>query len=137
MEKWLIVAMFTQVLLTFIIMFIMGNRRFRAAKQKTIEMKDFLTMELEKAGSDVRVADRNFINQFEMPVLFFIACLTALQLNAVGYMFVALAWVYVLLRVVHSYIHLTSNTLKVRYYSFVISSLVMLSMWVVILTRVF
>jgi len=50
---------------------------------------------------------------------------------------VALAWVYVLLRVVHSYIHLTSNTLKVRYYSFVISSLVMLSMWVVILTRVF
>ncbi|WP_421420585.1 MAPEG family protein (plasmid) [Pseudoalteromonas lipolytica] len=137
MEKWLIVAMFTQVLLTFIIMFIMGKRRFRAAKQKTIEMKDFLTMELEKAGSDVRVADRNFINQFEMPVLFFIACLTALQLNAVGYMFVALAWVYVLLRVVHSYIHLTSNTLKVRYYSFVISSLVMLSMWMVILTRVF
>lgn len=137
MEKWLIVAMFTQVLLTFIIMFIMGKRRFRAAKQKTIEMKDFLTMELEKAGSDVRVADRNFINQFEMPVLFFIACLTALQLNAVGYMFVALAWVYVLLRVVHSYIHLTSNTLKVRYYSFVISSLVMLSMWVIILTRVF
>lgn len=137
MEKWLIVAMFTQVLLTFIIMFIMGKRRFRAAKQKTIEMKDFLTMELEKAGSDVRVADRNFINQFEMPVLFFIACLTALQLNAVGYMFVALAWVYVLLRVVHSYIHLTSNTLKMRYYSFVISSLVMLSMWVVILTRVF
>ncbi|MCC9660545.1 MAPEG family protein [Pseudoalteromonas sp. MB41] len=137
MEKWLIVAMFTQVLLTFIIMFIMGKRRFRAAKQKTIEMKDFLTMELEKAGSDVRVADRNFINQFEMPVLFFIACLTALQLNAVGYMFVALAWGYVLLRVVHSYIHLTSNTLKVRYYSFVISSLVMLSMWVVILTRVF
>ncbi|MGX1111109.1 hypothetical protein ACSSVW_000488 [Pseudoalteromonas sp. MBR-15] len=137
MEKWLIVAMFTQVLLTFIIMFIMGKRRFRAAKQKTIEMKDFLTMELEKAGSDVRVADRNFINQFEMPVLFFIACLTALQLNAVGYMFVALAWGYVLLRVVHSYIHLTSNTLKVRYYSFVISSLVMLSMWVIILTRVF
>ena len=137
MEKWLIVAMFTQVLLTFSIMFIMGKRRFRAAKQKTIEMKDFLTMELEKAGSDVRVADRNFINQFEMPVLFFIACLTALQLNAVGYMFVALAWVYVLLRVLHSYIHLTSNTLKVRYYSFVISSLVMLSMWVVILTRVF
>ncbi|MBE0353322.1 MAPEG family protein [Pseudoalteromonas lipolytica] len=137
MEKWLIVAMFTQVLLTFIIMFIMGKRRFRAAKQKTIEMKDFLTMELEKAGSDVRVADRNFINQFEMPVLFFTACLTALQLNAVGYMFVALAWVYVLLRVLHSYIHLTSNTLKVRYYSFVISSLVMLSMWVVILTRVF
>ena len=71
MEKWLIVAMFTQVFLTFAVMYIMGKRRFRAAKQKTIEMKDFLTMELEKAGDNVRVADRNFINQFEMPMLFF------------------------------------------------------------------
>ncbi len=105
MEKWLIVAMFTQVFLTFAVMYIMGKRRFSAAKQKTIEMKDFLTMELEKAGDNVRVADRNFINQFEMPVLFFIASLTALQVNAVGTVFVALAWVYVALRIIHSVIH--------------------------------
>ncbi|WP_105180300.1 MAPEG family protein [Pseudoalteromonas sp. T1lg21] len=137
MEKWLIVAMFTQVLLTFIVMYIMGKRRFRAAKQKTIEMKDFLTMDLEKAGTDVRVADRNFINQFEMPVLFFIGCLTALQVNAVGTVFVALAWVYVALRIIHSVIHLTSNTLKARYYSFVVSSFIMLIMWVLILVRIF
>ncbi|GGE95079.1 MAPEG family protein [Pseudoalteromonas gelatinilytica] len=137
MEKWLIVAMFTQVLLTFIVMYIMGKRRFRAAKQKTIGMKDFLTMDLEKAGTDVRVADRNFINQFEMPVLFFIACLTALQVNAVGTVFVALAWVYVALRIIHSVIHLTSNTLKARYYSFVVSSFIMLIMWVLILVRIF
>lgn len=137
MEKWLIVAMFTQVFLTFTVMYIMGKRRFRAVKQKTIEMKDFLTMELEKAGDNVRVADRNFINQFEMPVLFFIACLTALQVNAVGTVFVALAWVYVALRIIHSVIHLTSNTLKARYYSFVVSSFIMLIMWVLILVRIF
>ncbi len=137
MEKWLIVAMFTQVFLTFTVMYIMGKRRVRAAKQKTIEMKDFLTMELEKAGDNVRVADRNFINQFEMPVLFFIACLTALQVNAVGTVFVALAWLYVALRIIHSVIHLTSNTLKSRYYSFVVSSFIMLIMWVLILVRIF
>ena len=137
MEKWLIVAMFTQVFLTFAVMYIMGKRRFSVAKQKTIEMKDFLTMELEKAGDNVRVADRNFINQFEMPVLFFIACLTALQVNAVGTVFVALAWVYVALRIIHSVIHLTSNTLKARYYSFVVSSFIMLIMWVLILVRIF
>ncbi|MCO7250210.1 MULTISPECIES: MAPEG family protein [unclassified Pseudoalteromonas] len=137
MEKWLIVAMFTQVLLTFIVMYIMGKRRFSAAKKKTIEMKDFLTMDLEKAGSHVRLADRNFINQFEMPVLFFIACLTALQLNAVGTVFVGFAWAYVVLRIIHSFIHLTSNTLKARYYSFVISSFIMLIMWVLILITIF
>ena len=39
MEKWLIVAMFTQVFLTFTVMYIMGKRRFRAAKLKTIEIQ--------------------------------------------------------------------------------------------------
>ncbi|MEZ7276080.1 hypothetical protein EXT42_18175 [Pseudoalteromonas sp. CO302Y] len=137
MEKWLIAAMFTQVLLTFSIMVIMGRRRFTAARNKVIKMQDFLTMELDKAGSEVRVADRNFINQFEMPILFFIACLTALQVNAAGFVFVILAWVYVGLRLLHSVIHLTTNTLKLRYYSFVISSFIMLIMWLMILIRIF
>ena len=137
MEKWLIAAMFTQVLLTFSIMVIMGRRRFTAARNKVIKMQDFLTMELDKAGSEVRVADRNFINQFEMPILFFIACLTALQVNAAGFVFVILAWLYVGLRLLHSVIHLTTNTLKLRYYSFVVSSFVMLIMWLIILIRIF
>ena len=137
MEKWLIVAMFTQVLLTFSIMVIMGRRRFTAARNKVIKMQDFLTMELDKAGSEVRVADRNFINQFEMPILFFIACLTALQVHAAGFVFVILAWLYVGLRLLHSVIHLTTNTLKLRYYSFVVSSFVMLIMWLIILIRIF
>ncbi|UJX27738.1 MAPEG family protein (plasmid) [Pseudoalteromonas sp. CF6-2] len=137
MEKWLIAAMFTQVLLTFSIMVIMGRRRFTAAKNKVIKMQDFLTMELDKAGSEVRVADRNFINQFEMPILFFIACLTALQVHAAGFVFVILAWLYVGLRLLHSVIHLTTNTLKLRYYSFVVSSFVMLIMWLIILIRIF
>ncbi|WP_404343218.1 MAPEG family protein [Pseudoalteromonas mariniglutinosa] len=137
MQKWLILAMFCQVLLTFIVMVVMGRRRFRAAKNKHISMQDFATMQLAAAGDSVRVADRNFINQFEMPLLFFIACLIALQLHAVGYIFVSLAWLYVLLRVLHSYIHLTANTLKIRYYSFLISSVIMLAMWVMLLLQVF
>ncbi|WP_392353345.1 MAPEG family protein [Pseudoalteromonas sp. PB2-1] len=137
MEKWLIAAMFTQVLLTFSIMVIMGRRRFTAARNKVIKMQDFLTMKLDKAGSEVRVADRNFINQFEMPILFFIACLTALQVHAAGFVFVILAWLYVGLRLLHSVIHLTTNTLKLRYYSFVVSSFVMLIMWLIILIRIF
>ncbi|MCF7518073.1 MAPEG family protein [Pseudoalteromonas sp. L21] len=137
MEKWLIAAMFTQVLLTFSIMVIMGRRRFTAVRNKVIKMQDFLTMELDKAGSEVRVADRNFINQFEMPILFFIACLTALQVHAAGFVFVILAWLYVGLRLLHSVIHLTTNTLKLRYYSFVVSSFVMLIMWLIILIRIF
>ena len=137
MEKYLLLAMFAQVMLTFTVMVVMGRRRFSAARNKTISMQDFATMQLEKAGDDVHIAGRNFINQFEIPVLFFVACVTGVQLNAAGYVFVALAWGFVISRIIHSIIHLGSNSVKPRYYSFLLGCFLVLSMWVSLVMRVF
>lgn len=137
MEKYLLLAMFAQVMLTFTVMVVMGRRRFSAARNKTISMQDFATMQLDKAGDDVHIAGRNFINQFEIPVLFFVASVTGLQLNAAGYVFVALAWGFVISRVIHSIIHLGSNSVKLRYYSFLLGCLLVLTMWVLLVMQVF
>ena len=137
MEKYLLLAMFAQVMLTFSVMMLMGRRRFNAARNKAISMQDFATMQLDKAGDDVHIAGRNFINQFEIPMLFFIACVTGLQLNATGYVFVALAWGFVISRVIHSFIHLGSNNVKLRYYSFLLGCLLVLTMWALLVMRVF
>ena len=137
MEKYLLLAMFAQVMLTFTVMVVMGRRRFSAARNKTISMQDFATMQLDKAGDDVHIAGRNFINQFEIPVLFFVASVTGLQLNAAGYVFVALAWRFVISRVIHSIIHLGSNSVKPRYYSFLLGCLLVLTMWVLLVMQVF
>lgn len=137
MERYLLLAMFVQVLLTFTVMVIMGRRRFAAAKNKTISMDDFATMKLDNAGNHVRIADRNFINQFEIPVLFFIACLAAMQVNAVGYLFTAIAWGFVASRVLHTVIHIGENNLKPRYYSYLLGCLLVLVMWILVIFRVF
>lgn len=137
MEKYVLLAMFSQVLLTFTVMVVMGRRRFSAARNKTITMQDFATMQLNNAGDDVHIAGRNFINQFEIPMLFFVACLAALQLNAAGYVFITLAWGFVISRVIHSIIHLGSNSVKPRYYSFLLGCLLVLTMWVLLVMRVF
>lgn len=137
MEKYLLLAMFAQVLLTFAVMVIMGRRRFAAAKSKAITMGDFATMKLDNAGDTVRVADRNFINQFEVPVLFFAASLAAMQLNAVGYLFTAIAWGFVASRIIHTVIHIGANSLKPRYYCFLVGCLLVLAMWVLVILRVF
>ena len=137
MEKYLLLAMFAQVMLTFSVMMLMGRRRFNAARNKAISMQDFATMQLDKAGDDVHIAGRNFINQFEIPMLFFVACVTGLQLNATGYVFVALAWGFVISRVIHSFIHLGSNNVKLRYYSFLLGCLLVLTMWALLVMRVF
>ncbi len=66
MERIIILAMFAQVTLSLVVMIIMGKRRITAAKNKQLNLTDFKTMQLDKAGDTVRVADRNFSNQFEI-----------------------------------------------------------------------
>jgi len=51
----------------------------------------------------------HFSNQFEVPVLFYLACITALAAESVDRETVTLAWSFVSLRVVHTAIILVKN----------------------------
>lgn len=81
--------------------------------------------------SDTRAAD-NFLNLFEMPVLFYVACITIYITNTTSLLLVALAWAYVLFRVVHSIIQCSYNTVMHRFAAFILSTIVLFSMWLVV-----
>lgn len=136
MEKLIILAMFAQVLLSLIVMIIMGKRRFAAAKNKHINLTDFATMRLDSAGDNVRVADRNFTNQFEIPVLFYAGCLLAMQLNSASILVAVLAWLFVISRILHSIVHLGSNKIRIRFNLFLIGCGSVFALWLVIIWRV-
>jgi hypothetical protein len=72
---------------------------------------------------------RHFTNLFEAPVLFYAACISALAIHATGTPFLALAWVYVLLRITHTYVHTGKNVLNSRILAYFSSWLVVLAMW--------
>ncbi|MGA9795408.1 MAG: MAPEG family protein [Rhizomicrobium sp.] len=76
------------------------------------------------------LANPNFANLLEMPVLFYVICLMLFVTNRVDEMFVYLAWIYVVLRVLHSLIHLTYDNLRQRMALFALSNLVVIVMWV-------
>ncbi|WP_462159855.1 MAPEG family protein [Pseudoalteromonas sp. GB56] len=135
MTQLLVLALFAQVLLTLTVMVIMGRRRFAAARQKQIKMQQFNTMDLGDAPEQVQVAGRNFINQFEIPVLFYVASLAALATNSEGYLFVGFAWLFIVTRVIHTIIHLTSNHLRSRYLTFLAGCIVVLLMWLTLVWR--
>ncbi|ATC96945.1 hypothetical protein PTUN_b0583 [Pseudoalteromonas tunicata] len=137
MGKWLFLTVFIQVLLTFSVMYIMGKRRFAAAKNKQIEMAAFKTMALDNAPEHVIAAGRNFLTQFELPVLFYVAVLMSLQLNLTGWFSVACAGLFVLSRVIHSVIHLGSNDVFKRYKSFVLGAAILLIWWLGMLVQLF
>ncbi|MEL0653439.1 MAPEG family protein [Pseudoalteromonas issachenkonii] len=136
MEKIIILAMFTQVTLSLVVMLIMGKRRFAAAKNKQLDLSDFKTMQLDKAGDTIRVADRNFSNQFEIPVLFYAGCLLALQLNSAITLVAILACLFVATRIVHSVIHLGENNVRARFNVFLLGCICVFSIWLAMVWRV-
>jgi hypothetical protein len=83
---------------------------------------------------NTRAAD-NYKNLFEMPVLFYVLCLAlfATQLASSG--FVMAAWAYVVLRVLHSVIHVGYNKLEHRFSVFALSVALLQGMWIVFILQ--
>ena len=82
----------------------------------------------EPEGTVVKV--RHYNNMFEMPVLFYAACLTAFVLGAVGTWTVYFAWGYVIMRLIQSVVHLAHNNAVQRGMAFSLSVLFMLALWI-------
>lgn len=69
-------------------------------------------------------------NQFEYPVLFYVAVLLAIATGPISDFFVTLAWVFALARVAHALVHVTINLVALRFVVFVVSMVALLLMWV-------
>ena len=76
------------------------------------------------------VAIRHYANMFELPTVFYPACLTAFVTGGVGMWTLVFAWAYVAARTVQSVVHLTSNNTNVRGGMFVLGVLCILALWV-------
>ena len=72
-----------------------------------------------------RVAD-NYNHLHEQPTLFYALLLTAQLIGVDDGLQIALAWSYVLLRVVHSLVQATRNVIMVRFGVFALGSIVLL-----------
>lgn len=83
---------------------------------------------------DIQSAD-NLRNLFEMPVLFYTLCGFLVITKLTTPLLLACAWGYVVLRICHSWIHLTSNKVIRRFQVFVASAMVLLVMWGIFAVR--
>jgi hypothetical protein len=129
--KPLLFPLLAMVALTLVVMLRMYLARVAEFKAKRIDPDTVKTRHTfrEKITDSAHIAD-NFSNLFEMPVLFYVAMLLAINLLVSDALLVSLAWAYVGLRVVHSAIHTTYNRVMHRFYAFAASALVLLAIWI-------
>ena len=125
----LIYPVLAQVLLTFVLMFVMAMKRVRAAQARRYKLRD-IAVNTQNYPDDVKKFGNSYINQFELPVLFYLLCVI-LMIAGPGnskYYFM-LAWVFVASRIVHAFIHITSNNVIRRFYAFLVGAITLISMW--------
>ena len=117
-------ALFTLTILLLILM-----KRVRAAVNKQVQIDDFKYGESDTVPIWVCLPNRNFMNLLEVPLLFYVVSIFIFITQHVDILFVYLAWAYVVLRIVHSAIHLGYNNVVHRALIFGLSNAVLVIMW--------
>jgi len=129
--KPLLLPLLAQVLLTLIVLYTMARQRVNEMKRKKIHPQRVDNRrDSSKLFKDSAASLDNYHNQFESPVLFYVAILLTLMLMLQDSVIVVLAWIYVGLRYAHSIIHLTYNRVMHRFTIFIVSGVVLFAIWV-------
>lgn len=76
----LIYPMLAMVALTAYVLSVLFRRRTRAVKEGRVSSRYFRVFQGETEPNDAAKATRHFANLFEAPVLFYVACVTAIPL---------------------------------------------------------
>ena len=113
--------MILMVLLTFIVGLITMKHRIDNVRSGAVSLKYFKLMEGEKVPAIITKTTRCFNNMFEVPVLFYAGCILYISLGVDSQVGLVFAWIFVLMRYLQAYVHLTYNHLIHR----------MLSLWIV------
>jgi hypothetical protein len=130
-----LLPLFVQVLLTFVLGFWMAVLRVSAIRRGEVHPRDVALREPNWPKQLLQV-QWAFHNQLETPVLFYVLTILALMIRHADLAFVLLAWVFVVLRVIHAYIHVTTNYVPYRGMVFISSMLVLAIMWAIFMIRV-
>lgn len=117
--------------IVYVVWFILFIRRFRHMKAKPPAADDFSSTDRAmRYFEPVEMPANNLRNLFEMPVLYF-ALVPLLLITHLGTeVQVGLAWVYVILRGVHSAIHVGPNVIVARFGAYFASCIVLAAMWI-------
>ena len=130
-----LLPLFVQVALTFALMLGMMFLRTSALLRGDTRDADIALREPNWPRRPTQFAHA-FGNQFELPVLFYVLTILEIITRHADVLFVAMAWIFVVFRMVQALVHVTSNNVRQRGAFFGIGALVLLIMWAIFIVRI-
>lgn len=135
-QNLIVLPVAAQVLLTVTVLIVMARARSRSQKERGQDMQDLALATSADWNPPALKAANNYKNLFEMPVLFFTASAFALITRTVDAWMLGLAWLFVLSRVTHTIVHVTSNIVMWRGSVFIVGVAAVVLMWALIVWRI-
>jgi|SRR5690554_633811 hypothetical protein len=120
-----------QVFLTLIMFIMLGVRKAAAVKAGKVNRQQ-AAIDNRVWPKDVVKVSNNIANQFEAPVLFYVLCLVLYSINASAIVAIVLAWLFVLSRYAHAWVHVGSNYVPMRLRLFLFGCVVLLAMLILV-----
>ncbi|HSJ43014.1 MAG TPA: MAPEG family protein [Xanthobacteraceae bacterium] len=133
--RFVLLPLFVEVLLTFGVMF--GMMYFRTSTLRRGETR-LADISLREPNWPRRATQFGyaFANQFELPVLFYVLTILVIITRHADLLFVLLAWIFVLMRVLQAVVHVTNNNVRMRGAYYGVGSLILFIMWIIYIVRI-
>jgi hypothetical protein len=130
MIEAILIPLFIEVALAFALLFGMAALRTRDIKSGAVDRRNIALREPNWPPRTTQFMNA-FSNQFEIPVLFYVLVILLIVLHHAGWVFVILAWLFVLFRILQAGIHVTANNVLWRGQAYAVSVLILFVMWVI------
>jgi hypothetical protein len=131
----ILLPVFVQIALTFVLLVRMGTVRVASLKHGKVKLRD-VALNQNNWPPDVMQVGNSLNNQFQLPVLFYVLTGLALFTRKADLLFVILSWVFVISRIVHAGIHITSNNVTQRFAAYTVGLAILLLMWVIFAVQI-
>ena len=134
-DAGLFLPVLVQVTLTFLLGIPTAALRWRAATRRDVHPKD-VSLGEHAWPKRVQQVSNAFNNQWETPTLFYAGAAFAMIAGQSGGALVGLAWFYVVARLVHALVYVTTNHVPLRFAVFILGYVALALFWIELAMRV-
>jgi hypothetical protein len=127
--QMVLLPVLVQIGLTFALLLAMATARTSALSSRETSYKDIALGQPNWPERAIQIGNC-FRNQFEVPVLFYVLIALALPLRHADFLIVLMSWAFVVTRLVHAGIFVTSNDVGQRSLAWFAGVLVLFIMWI-------
>ncbi len=133
--QFVLLPLFVQVALTFVLWLWMAYYRATLTRSGQVNPRDVALREPNWPPHVLQVINAAH-NQLETPLLFYVLIILTIFTRQADLLFIVLSWLFVLVRLAHAYVHVTSNRVMMRGPVFGAALLILMIMWIIFIVRI-